>query len=281
MISSVLKHLLLISLLLLFPRPSLAEDAVIEACFSAYEETQVRLKAKEYGKARELARACSSGCPAEIVEQCQTWAWEAERDAPSVLLVARLENGLDAPGVSVTVDGEWKPLQKEVLLDPGPHEISFSRSDGWKSSFSVQIHAGEKRRAIRAEVPEEGRKGGEEVTPPPPPPAPEARRSHLPWAIASFAVGAIGFGLSGTYTAIALDRRKVLDECAPSCEPRQVQAAHDALTVADIGLVVGGVGVATGLGILIWGGPKSKAPPALLTLSPSTSGVGTVLRGRF
>jgi hypothetical protein len=94
-------------------------------------------------------------------------------------------------------------------------------------------------------------------------------------------VGAIGFGLSGTYTAVALDRRKVLDECAPSCEPKQVQAAHDALTIADIGLVVGAVGVATGVGILIWGGPKSKEPTALLTLSPSPSGLGTVFRGRF
>lgn len=280
MIPSALRHLLLISFLLLFPRLGQAEDAVIEACFSAYEETQVRLKAKEYGKARELARACSSGCPAEIVEQCQTWAWEAERDAPSVLLVARLESGQDAPGVSVTVDGEWKPLQKEVLLDPGPHEITFSRSDGWKSSFSVQIHAGEKRRAIRAEVPEEVKKG-EDPTPPPPPPAPVARRSHLPWAITSFAVGAVGFGLAGTYTALALDRRKVLDECAPSCEPRQVQAAHDALTVADIGLVVGAVGVATGVAVLIWGGPKSKKTAAALTLAPGTSSIATVLHGSF
>lgn len=278
MIPRALRHLLLITLLLLLPRTGHAQDgSVIEACFSAYEETQVRLKAREYSKARELARACSSGCPEEIVEQCQTWAWEAERDAPSVLLVARLESGQDAPGVNAAVDGEWKPLQKEVLLDPGPHEITFSRDDGWKSSFSVQIHAGEKRRTIRAEVPNEGKA----ATPPPPPPAPVVRRPHLPWAIASFAVGAAGFGLAGTYTAIALDRRKVLDSCAPTCDPSQVQAAHDALTVADIGLVVGVVGVATGVGILIWGGPKSQQSAASLGLVPGPSGLSTVFRGHF
>lgn len=278
MIPRVLKHFLLFFSLLLTPRLSHAQEGtVIEACFSAYEETQVRLKAREYGKARELARSCSSGCPQEIAEQCQTWAWEAERDAPSVLLVARLESGEDAPGVSASVDGEWKPLQKEVLLDPGPHEILFSREDGWKSSFSVQIHPGEKRRTIRAEVPEEA----DEAIPPPPPPAPEVRRPHLPWAIASFSVGAVGFGLAGAYTAVALDRRKVLDECAPECEPKQVQAAHDALTIADIGLIVGAVGAATGVSILIWGGPKSTPKRATLTFAPLGSAPSAVLRGSF
>lgn len=278
MMPRVVTHFFLLTFLLLVPRFGHAQaESVIEACFSSYEETQVRLKAKEFGRARELARSCSSGCPPEIAEQCQTWAWEAERDAPSVLLVARLTSGEDAPGVSAFVDGEWKPLQKEVLLDPGPHKIQFSREDGWKSSFSVQIHPGEKRRTIRAEVPDEDKKS----VPPPPPPAPEVRRTHLPWAIAAFSVGGAGFGLAGAYTAVALDRRKVLDQCAPACEPRQVQAAHDALTIADIGLVVGAVGAATGVSILIWGGPKSDRPAATLTLSPGSTGLSTALRGSF
>jgi hypothetical protein len=278
MIPRALLHFLLFLLFLFQPRIGSAEEAaVIEACFSSYEETQVRLKAKEFGKARELARSCSSGCPTEISEQCQTWAWEAERDAPSVLLVARLASGEDAPGVSVTIDNEWKPLQKELLLDPGPHEISFTREDGWKSSFSVQIHAGEKRRTIRADVPEvEDR----EKKPLPPPVVPEVRRTHLPWAIASFSVGAVGFGFAGAYTAVALDRRKVLDECAPECEPKRVQAAHNALTIADVGLIVGAVGAATGVGILIWGGPKTPRSTAL-TVYPESSGVSAGVRGNF
>lgn len=277
MIPRVLTRSILVFLLLV-PRLAYAqEDAVIEACFTSYEETQVHLKAKEYGKARDLARSCSSGCPAEIVEQCQTWAWEAERDAPSVLLVARLDNGEDAPGVSVTIDGEWKPLQKEVLLDPGTHEITFSRADGWKYSISVQIHAGEKRRTIRAAVPGEVT----DIKPPPLPPAPEVRRTHLPWAAASFSVGALGFGLAGVGTAVAIKQRKVLEECAPECESKQVKSAHDALTIADVGLVVGAVGVATGISILIWGGPKSARRAATLTLSPSSSGLSTVVRGSF
>lgn len=277
-ILGVLRRFLLVLFILVLPRLGHAqEDKVIEACFSSYEETQVRLKAREYSKARELARSCSSGCPAEIMDQCQTWVWEAERDAPSVLLVARLESGEDAPGVSATIDGEWKPLQKEVLLDPGPHEIAFSREDGWKYSISVQIHPGEKRRTIRADVPDKGRT----VKPVLPPPVPEVRRTHIPWAVTSFSVGAAGFGLAGAYTAVALGRRKVLDACAPECELKQVEAAHNALTIADIGLIVGAVGVATGVSILIWGGPKSRRPAASLTLSPRSSGLSTVVRGSF
>src|SRR5690606_9966180 len=114
-------------------------------------------------------------------------------------------------------DGKWKPLQKELLLDPGNHTITFSRNDGWKYSVDVEIHLGEKRRTIRALVPPE--KAAEPMQP-----AVRARKKpHVPWAVASFSVGAIGLGVAGTFTLIALDHRSNLDDCAPTCEEYQVQ----------------------------------------------------------
>jgi hypothetical protein len=275
----MIRHLLTFLLgvvVLLFSLPILAQqDDTIEACFSAYEETQVKLKAKEFERAREIARSCSSGCPREIMEQCHRWAWEAERDAPSVLLVARRENGEDVPGVMATVDGKWKPLQKELLLDPGHHTITFSRNDGWEYSIDVEIYAGEKRRTIRALVPEE------KVPGPKLPTTKTRRNAHIPWAVASFSVGAIGLGVAGTFTLIALDRRGSLDTCAPTCGPDDIQPVKDALIVADVGLAVGAAGVATGLGILLWGKPKAQTGSGTIGLSANTHSVSTSLHGRF
>lgn len=273
----ILGPFLLLLVVLLTPRTGKAqEDAAIEACFSAYEETQVRLKAQEYEKARELARSCSSGCPKEIAEQCQRWSWEAERDAPSVLLVARYETGEDAPGVAVSVDGQWRALQKEVLLDPGKHEITFTRDDGWNYSISVQIHPGEKRRTIRAAVPKP------QVAPPPPPQVEERpSRRHIPWAVTSFSVSAVGFGVAGVFTGMALNQKKHLDACARTCDEDEVQKAHDILTVADVGLVVGAVGLATGVSILIWGKPKAKKPSTRLSISAAPETLSAVVRGSF
>lgn len=273
-----LSRLFLAILPVLLPRVSLAqEDKAIEACFSAYEETQVRLKAKEFEKARELARSCSSGCPKEIVSQCQTWAWEAERDSPSVLLVARRENGEDVPGITVSVDGNWKPLKKEVLLDPGPHSIAFSQRNGWEYQVNIEIHPGEKRRTIRALVPEEEKPAAAPVAELPP----KKKKGHLPWAIASFSVSTIGFGAAGAFTLVALDQKGTLDDCAPTCTEAEVHKAQNALIVADVGLAVGVVGLATGIGVLVWGKPKKDAPSARIGVAATASSVSTVLRGRF
>jgi len=276
MIRPLLRFLLLSVALLFFSPPGFAQqDDAIEACFSAYEETQVRLRAKEFEKGREIARSCSTGCPREIMEQCQRWAWEAERDAPSVLLVARRESGEDVPGVMATVDGKWKPLQKELLLDPGHHTITFSRNDGWEHSIDVEIYSGEKRRTIRALVPDE-------KAPDPKLPTAKIRRNpHVPWAVASFSVGAIGFGVAGTFTLIALDRRSSLDDCAPACDKARVQSVKDALIVADAGLGVGAAGLFTGLGILLWGKPQTQRSSGTLALSANSHSVSTTIQGRF
>lgn len=261
---------------LLLSQSALAQtDQAVEQCFRAYEETQVELKAEHFSKAMSVATQCSSGCPEEISQQCQSWARQADRDAPSVLLFARYEDGKDAPGIVVEVDGSESRLQEELLLDPGQHTIVFRRSDGWQDVLDVTIYRGEKRRPIKSIVPAPA----VEILPPP------KTKSHAKrnWTIVAFSVGALGIGVATTTTLMALDQRASLDECAEEgCDPRDVDRAKTTLLIADIGAVVGAVGVATGVAILIWGNPaETKRKSATLSFAPLAGGGAGVLSGRF
>jgi hypothetical protein len=261
---------------LLLPMTAVAQtEESVEQCFRAYEETQVELKAARFARALHLAGQCSTGCPQEISEQCQIWARQADRDAPSVLLFARFEDGKDAPGITVEVDGKESRLQEELLLDPGQHTIVFRRADGWEEALDVTIYRGEKRRPIRSIIPAETGK----VAPPP------QAKSHAQrnWAIVAFSVGALGIGVATTGTLMALDQRASLDECAEEgCDPRDVDRAKTTLLVADIGAVVGAIGVISGVAILIWGNPaETKSKSATLSFSPTPGGGAGILSARF
>lgn len=265
-----------LSMALLMSSPALAQtDGAEELCFRAYEETQVQLKAGHFSKALKLAGQCSSGCPQEITEQCQVWERQADRDAPSVLLFARFEDGKDAPGITVEVDGKESRLQEELLLDPGQHTIVFRRADGWEDTLDVTIYRGEKRRPIKSNVPVET-KG----TSSPPPVKSHAKRN---WAIVAFSVGAVGIGVASAATLIALDQKATLNQCAKEgCDPADVERAKSTLLIADIGAAVGAVGVISGVAILLWGNPaETKSKTATLSLAPLVGGGAGVFAGRF
>lgn len=263
---------------LLIPTPALADKNVadVEKCFSAYEQTQIELKDNNYTKAIEQAARCSSGCPDEINEQCQGWARQAERDVPTVLLFARHEDGKDAPGITAFVDGKPRALQEEIALDPGPHRFEFRGPDGFAETLEVKVIRGEKRRTIRATVPEPRGSPVEPVI--------DAPRNHTArnWTIVSFSVGGVGIGVASIATIVALSQKKDLDGCAPACPPEDVDRVKSTLRIADIGAIVGAVGITTGVAILIWGNPReTQRSSAILGIEPLSGGAGGVLRGSF
>jgi hypothetical protein len=251
-----------------------ADDPEVEQCFFAYEETQVQLKREHFSRAIALAQQCSDGCPEEISQQCQAWSRQAERDAPSVLFLARFEDGKDAPEISVEVDGESSKMHEELLLDPGKHTIIFRRDDGWEDTLDVTIYRGEKRRPIKTVVPARAKDTMSPVK--------KTNHKARNWAIVSFSVGAVGLAVAGTGTMMALQRRTKLDDCAPSCSEERLQDAREPLLPADIGLAVGVLGVATGVAILLWGNPReTKGAQARLTLTPTQGGAAGILSGHF
>jgi hypothetical protein len=247
-----------------------------EKCFTAYEQTQVKLKEGRFTEAREIATTCSEGCPDEINEQCRGWVRQAEREVPTVLLFARFEDGKDAPGVSVEVDGKSSALRQEIALDPGDHTIVFRGQDGWEETLDVTVYQGEKRRPIKATVPQK------EEPPVVVEERPRTGKGARNWAIVSFSVGAVGIGVASAATIIALNRKSDLEQCAPGCDPADVDRTKRTLLIADVGAVVGAVGVVSGVAILLFRNPKeTRSPRARIELRPLARGAAASLSGSF
>lgn len=261
------------------------QSVKIEACFEAFEQSQVHLKKDDLLQAAKLAEQCSRDCPEEITTECRTLRFQVDRDMPTALLLARTERGTDAPKVVVHIDGVQRSgvLSEELSLNPGPHSIVFSRHDGWKETVDIVVRRSEKRRQIRVVVPDLR----EETQPGlvSPKASPRWRKG---WAIGAFSLGGAGVATMTLAGIVSLNRKGNLDEdCGGNqCEAPRVDERTEAirtwLVVGDVGLAVGIVGVAAGTGLLIWeAASKKSASRAQITLEPTWGGAFSQISGSF
>lgn len=119
---------------------------------------------------------------------------------------------------------------------------------------------------------------------------PEWRAARNGWAGAAFGVGALGLGVFAVSGALALDKSNQLKSvCAGNiCPPEEqstVGTARTLGTVATIGAIAGGVGVVTGVTILLAARPgqtKAEKPRAAgATLRAAVEPGRVVLGGSF
>jgi len=236
-------------------------------------------------------------------------AWAAadrELDAlePRIPQVTIRVEGAASGEVDVTLDGRSVP--KALLgiaqpVDPGAHELRAEDGHGRKVARSVMLTSGAR----------------ESVTltlPPPPNSAPSptfsptlSRRPEMPRASASqsrgffaqpaVAYGALGVGVVGlavgtgflvAYLGTRNDADQGYDHCPRPC-PTEERTRIDELdskaarqgTAATLGMVVGGLGVATGATLLVLqrrGRPNARQG---LVLRPYLAGNGVGLWGRY
>lgn len=105
-------------------------------------------------------------------------------------------------------------------------------------------------------------------------------------AYVALGVGVAGlatFGIAGT---MANQRFDDLDkECGggpcPASKQSDIDGGKQLDTIANIGLVVGGVGIVGGTALLLFGGSTEKKPPAEAFVTPRTGGGSVVVTGRF
>jgi hypothetical protein len=160
-----------------------------------------------------------------------------------------------------------KPLQTELIdtllpVDPGKHQVRVRREDITVTKSASVPEASTAR--IEVVLPAIGQSVAAK--------AESTAATWRAWTIASFAVGGAGlltFGISGSVALVLkadLDKRCVDRTCPP--EAFGTLDSYDAAkTATTVGLVFGGVGIATGTTLLL---VRPKPPPATDTANART-----------
>ena len=160
-------------------------------------------------------------------------------------------------GGTLTVNGKEVPQSQwgdEIAVAPGAVEVALSTSDG-RNVSQGNVAAGQEQTIDIAAPPPK---------PVAPPPSAEPEPSDSSGdgstlrtvSIVAFAIGGAGMIVFAVFGALTLREEDRLEELCPanSCPPSlsgEADKARNYQTAANVGLVVGSVGLAAGLGLLI------------------------------
>ncbi|HTV22067.1 MAG TPA: hypothetical protein VMG12_25430 [Polyangiaceae bacterium] len=255
------------------PAASAQEAAPVEApskasCAQAYESAQESRAAGQLQETQTRLSVCARPeCPSFVQKDCARWLEEVERELPSVVLHA---DGLDADAahnVSVTIDGKTIPNAfggGPIALDPGRHELVAESPGRDRVTRIIVAQQGVQSRPISLPF------GAQ----PAPVPSVEAAidtgsgGSQLrPYAYVAWGVGAVGLGMFAVLGTLGrADERGLKDDCpSATVDPELVEPGvclksraderkdiyEREFVLADIGLVTGIVGAATGTVLFI------------------------------
>jgi hypothetical protein len=188
---------------------------------------------------------------------------------------------------TVTVGGEQ--IRRAAWSEPAPvvagaTDIVVSTPGHAPVKRSVTLAAGQ-RQALSIDA-----QSGEPVGGPPPPPPPEAPAPPPPSAspLRTWAYVAGGIGVAGiaTFAVAGLMAKSTYDDLNGAChggpcppdKSGEISSGKTQQTIANVGLVVGIAGVATGATLFVLSLPKGPAPSsAAVVVGPGWAGV----QGRF
>ncbi|MEO7109778.1 MAG: hypothetical protein ABI183_05030 [Polyangiaceae bacterium] len=201
--------------------------------------------------------------------------------------IAHLRVHVNAPTdvkPAVTMDGLPFPdvaLDGDRPVDPGTHNFAATADGMIRAETTVSLGEAESKSIELKLVADPNAVKPTQISPPlqtdqpkppppdddhkkPPPPPPESP-SHVPAYIA-FGVGIAGVGV-GTVTGIlALGKKSTLDNVCgasktgcPSSSQSDIDSAKTMGTISTVGFIVGGVGVAAGIVLLLTEGSSSNA----------------------
>lgn len=259
---------------LLVAVPAIAADANRQACVEATEKGQTARDDNKFSAAREQFLICSANkCPAVIAKQCTEWMQKLEVDQPSIAFRARDGAGKDVIDVHVTMDGA--PLTdtldgKSINVEPGVHTFKYAHAGSIDVEEKVVVRIGEKNRFVDVTF--------VAIKPVaiPGPVQPSTGGFHVP-AVA-WVTGLVGLAAFGGMTALAIianhDETSLRSSCAPRCAQSDVDAIQTKLTLANVAMAVGivGVGVAvTSIIVANVGGGSKQSGGAQLRVQ---AGVG-------
>ena len=213
-----------------------------------------------------------------------------DKRIPTLQIAVR---GGGAHGLRVTIDdvdvAGFRPDQP-VPANPGTHRVTAIPSGGVGVSKTVELKEGV-HVTVDLELPGAAPLVAappsppvqRPVPPPPPPPPPQARGSLVP-AIVGFGVGAVGLGLGiGTGVSAKNSAADLKSKCGGDACPStpalqsEYSSAKTMSTVSTVGFVLGGVGVAAGV-VLIVVRPGGRSTS---TVGVAVGPASAALTGRF
>jgi hypothetical protein len=248
-----------------------------EICATAYEQAQELHRSGKLRQAKvEAARCGAATCPTVIVPRCVDELRDVEREQPTVVIVAHDESGHDLRDVRVAVDGEVVATKLEgraIPIDPGPHRMRFEAAGAQAHERDVIIQSAEKERRLEITLGQKGTPNPAASAPVPAAavsssvpvetPSNKAPMSAAP-AVVAFTFGVLGIGLGAVSGGLALKTKGSLDgvctphSACPEDRASDISTMKTEATLATVGFVVGGVGLA--LGITLFGVKKATDP---------------------
>jgi hypothetical protein len=283
----------------LIGRHASAAEPSMSECLASYEES-INLK-RDHQLQAALAKfaVCSSeSCPPDVRKECLRLAPEVQAAMPTVVFEARDAAGANLSAVKVTMDGNVlaERLDGTALpIDPGEHRFAFEVAGRAPVEKRLTIWEGDKLRHERVEF--EALAPPKSVVPPPaavtksileqPQPLQEAKPSWSKTRIVGVVLGGIGVAATGVgvaYGFIAMSRRNQANDVCPAHQcmnSTQVDLWNGAYSAGDVAtgaLIVGALGIASGVVIWLRTKPLAEgAPGAQVGLGPG----GLQLRGRW
>jgi hypothetical protein len=265
-----------------------------EECVDAHSRGQDAKDAGKLSLARKLFLTCAqSACPQVVENDCARFADELSRMQPSISLVARDTSGADLPDTTVYVDDvllvtrldDGKPHE----IDPGKHVVKFTNA-GRDRVITVVIGVGEQGRTVAAsfDAPQAGAPKPvltlqQDVAKPK---ATGPKTTH-PTGSKVLIYGGAALAVGGTALGI-FELMRVPGNCsvsthqcsAPPGDP-SIATAHSAMQTANLGWMVGAVGVAAVAGGVAWYVTGSKTEKEHLAVAPwaTTTAGGLAIGG--
>jgi len=262
--------------------PHEARAASESECIHAAEAAQLDRQAGRLTSALDRLAICASEeCPLVVRKDCVSWLGDVEQTIPSLVVRASDARGSDVVGVRVAIDGRVVRERldgRAIAVDPGPHEVRFQARGTAPVVQRVLVSEGEKARELVAHFQVPLTVEGDLEQPP-------ARTSNLQ-AIAGWSL--VGLGAAGIVTFGVLELlaqseyQSLRNGCGTtrSCTDPQTSPTQTKFDAAKVALVVGGVGIAIGVPLLVFrSGPD--APRAAITAVSDEHGAGVCVVGAF
>jgi len=278
-----------------------ASDALAEPtkaqCIEADTAGQNERRAEQFHAAREHLQTCSSSaCPSLVREDCVQRLGELESVIPTLVFAAKDASGDDVVGVRVTVDGAPAATElsgSPVAMDPGVHGFTFVVQGASPVVKTFVVREGERDRLEHITFADLN------VPPPGTPPRPAATAApRSTWngqktaAVVIAGAGVVGILVGAATGAMSFGAwSSAQTDCGPNsgvCIDRPLaladrsSAVTDA-TVSDVGFVLGGILVATGVVVYLTAPSRSSSSSGWLAVVPTVaSGGGSMqFRGGF